>query len=51
MQGRGGHSSKYGADMNWARDFVLKFVDTEHAMTIPAFSTGTRLLCTVRLSV
>ena len=24
---------KYGADMDWARDFVLKFVDTGHAMT------------------
>ena len=42
---------KYGADMNWARDFVLKFVDTEHAMTIHDFSIGTPLLCTVRLSV
>ena len=41
----------YGAGMDGARDFVLKIVDTEHAMTICAFSTGTPLLCTVRLSV
>ena len=41
---------KYGADMHWARHFVLKFVDTEHAMTIHEFVSSTPLLCTVRLN-
>ena len=43
-------SVKYGAGMNWARHFVLKFVDTRHAMTIHEFTSFTPLLCTVRLS-
>jgi len=41
---------KYGADMNWARHFLLKFLDTEHAMTIHEFVSPTPLLCTVRLN-
>ena len=40
---------KYGADMNWARNFELKFSDTEHAMIIHEFVSCTPLLCTVRL--
>jgi len=40
---------KYGADMIWARNFELKFSDTEHAMTIHEFVSFTPLLCTVRL--
>ena len=41
---------KYGAGMNWVRNFVLKFEDTEHAMTIHEFVSCTPLLCTVRLN-
>ena len=41
---------KYGADMNWARHFVLKFVDTEHAMISHEFVSSNPLLCTVRLN-
>ena len=41
---------KYGADMNWASNFVLKFADMEHAMTIHEFVSSTPLLCTVRLN-
>ena len=40
---------KYGADMIWARNFELKFSDTEHAMTIHESVSFTPLLCTVRL--
>jgi len=40
---------KYGADMIWARNFELKFSDTEHAMTIHEYVSFTPLLCTVRL--
>ena len=43
-------SQKYGAGMNWARHFSLKFLDTEHAMTIHEYVSFTPLLCTVRLS-
>ena len=41
---------RYGAGMNWARNFVLKFEDMEHAMTIHESVSFTPLLCTVRLN-
>ena len=41
---------KYGAGMNWARTFVLRFEDTEHAMTIHECARFFPLLCTVRLN-
>ena len=41
---------RYGAGMNWARHFVLKFEDMEHAMTIHESVSFTPLLCTVRLN-
>jgi hypothetical protein len=43
-------SQKFGADMNWARHFSLKFPDTEHAITIHEYDSFTPLLCTVRLN-
>ena len=44
------NSQMYGADMNWARNFELKFSDTEHAMIIHEFVSCTPLLCTVCLN-
>ena len=41
---------QYGAGMNWARHFSLKFLDTEHAMTIHEYVSFTPFLCTVRLN-